>query len=56
MLKALLRGQRTASLATLHWGERAVSMVAYAGLAPGARFVIHVSGLTSIRDEYCSIA
>jgi putative heme iron utilization protein len=46
-LRSLLESQPVASLATLHKGEPAVSMVPYALLARGAGLVIHVSRLAT---------
>jgi uncharacterized protein YndB with AHSA1/START domain len=46
-LRSLLHGQQVASLATLHKGEPAVSMVPYALLPKGQGFVIHVSQLAT---------
>lgn len=46
-LRALLRGEQVAALATLHRGEPATSMVPYALLAGGAGFVLHVSRLAT---------
>lgn len=46
-LRAMLAGQQVASLATLHKGEPAVSMVPFALLPRGAGMVIHVSRLAS---------
>jgi heme iron utilization protein len=46
-LRSLLESQQVASLATLHNGEPAVSMVAYALLPRGQGFVIHVSRLAT---------
>lgn len=46
-LIALLRTQPVASLATLHKGAPAVSMVPFALLPDGAGFVIHVSRLAT---------
>src|SRR4051812_1230972 len=44
-LRSLLDSQQVASLATLHKGEPAVSMVPYALLPQGRGFLIHVSRL-----------
>ena len=46
-LKLLLATRPVAALATLHKGEPAVSMVPFAMLPSGARFVIHVSRLAT---------
>lgn len=46
-LRSLLHGQQVASLATLHKGEPAVSMVPYALLPRGRGFVVHVSRLAT---------
>lgn len=46
-LRSLLESQQVASLATLHKGEPAVSMVPYALLPQGRGFVIHVSRLAT---------
>lgn len=46
-LRSLLDGQQVASLATLHKGEPAVSMVPYALLPQGRGFVVHVSKLAT---------
>jgi putative heme iron utilization protein len=46
-LKALLRNQPIAALATLHNGEPAVSMVPFAMLSSGIGFVMHVSQLAT---------
>ncbi|PZO15474.1 MAG: hypothetical protein DCF26_13160 [Burkholderiales bacterium] len=46
-LMSLLRTQPVASLATLHKGAPAVSMVPFALLPDGAGFVIHVSQLAT---------
>lgn len=46
-LRSLLESQQVASLATLHKGEPAVSMVPYALLPQGQGFVIHVSRLAT---------
>ncbi len=46
-LMALLRTQPVASLATLHQGAPAVSMVPFALLPDGTGFVIHVSQLAT---------
>lgn len=46
-LRSLLDTQQVASLATLHKGDPAVSMVPYALLPQGRGFVIHVSRLAT---------
>lgn len=46
-LRSLLESQAVASLATLHKGEPAVSMVPFALLPGGQGFVIHVSRLAT---------
>jgi len=46
-LRSLLESQQVASLATLHKGEPAVSMVPYVLLPQGRGFVIHVSRLAT---------
>ena len=46
-LRTLLQRQPVASLATLHQGEPAISMVPYALLPGGQGFVIHVSQLAT---------
>jgi len=46
-LKSLLESQQVASLATLHKGDPAVSMVPYALLPQGRGFVVHVSRLST---------
>lgn len=46
-LRALLEGQRTAALATLHRGDPAVSMVPYALLPDGGGLVLHTSRLAA---------
>jgi len=46
-LKALLESQQIASLATLHKGDPAVSMVPYALMPEGKGFVIHISSLAT---------
>ena len=46
-LMSLLRSQPVASLATLHRGAPAVSMVPFALLPEGAGFIIHVSQLAT---------
>jgi putative heme iron utilization protein len=46
-LRSLLESQQVASLATLHKGEPAVSMVPYALLPAGAGFIVHVSRLAA---------
>jgi putative heme iron utilization protein len=46
-LRALLEQQQLASLATLHKGAPAVSMVPYALLPDGRGFVLHVSRLAT---------
>lgn len=46
-LRSLLQSQQVASLATLHKGKPAVSMVAYALLPHRHGFVIHVSRLAT---------
>lgn len=46
-LRSLLERQTVASLATLHKGEPAVSMVPFALLPDGKGFVIHVSRLAT---------
>ena len=46
-LKSLLERQQVASLATLHKGEPAVSMVPYALLPQGRGFLVHVSRLAT---------
>jgi putative heme iron utilization protein len=46
-LRALLRAQTIAALATLHRGEPAVSMVPFALDEPAPAFVIHVSSLAA---------
>jgi len=46
-LRSLLETQQVASLATLHEGEPAVSMVPYALLPQGQGFIIHVSRLAT---------
>ena len=46
-LRALVQGQMTASLGTLHEGEPFVSMVPFAVLPDGEAFIIHVSHLAS---------
>lgn len=47
LLRELVQTQEIAALGTLHEGGPFVSMVPFALLSPGARFVIHVSGLAS---------
>jgi heme iron utilization protein len=47
VLNALLERRPVAALATLHQGGPAVSMVPFALMPDGARFVIHVSRLAS---------
>lgn len=47
LLRQLVQSQDIAALGTLHEGAAFVSMVPFALLSPGARFVIHVSGLAS---------
>ena len=59
-VRALLSGQRIASLGTLHEGEPYVSMVPFALLASPPRFVVHVSGLAAhtkdmLRDGHVSL-
>lgn len=49
--RSLLEGQPVASLATLHQGEPAVSMVPFALLPRGQGFVIHVSKLASHTND-----
>jgi hypothetical protein len=46
-LKVLLESQQIASLATLHKGDPAVSMVPYALMPEGKGFIIHLSRLAS---------
>jgi putative heme iron utilization protein len=46
-LRSLIESQQVASLATLHKGEPAVSMVPYALLPQGGGFVVHVSRLAT---------
>jgi putative heme iron utilization protein len=46
-LRSLLESQTVASLATLHKGEPALSMVPYALLPQGRGFVVHVSRLAT---------
>jgi putative heme iron utilization protein len=46
-LRRLLASQEVASLATLHNGEPAVSMVPYALLPQGRGFIVHVSRLAT---------
>jgi putative heme iron utilization protein len=55
-LRSLLESQQVASLATLHNGEPAVSMVPYALLPQGRGFVIHVSRLASHTADMLSNA
>ena len=47
VLRSLLDSQQVASLATLHKGEPAISMVPYALLPQGQGFAIHVSRLAT---------
>lgn len=46
-IRALLRMRRTASLATLHAGGPAVSLVPWAALGDGSALVVHVSRLAA---------
>src|SRR3954471_15462637 len=46
-IRSLLATQETASLATLHGGDPAVSMVPFALLPQGRGFVLHVSSLST---------
>ena len=46
-LRSLLESQQIASLATLHKGEPAISMVPYALLPRGEGFIVHVSRLAT---------
>ena len=46
-LRALLRAQDVAALGTLHEGAPYVSMVPFALLPDGSRFIIHVSSLAA---------
>ncbi len=46
-LKSLLEQRPVAALATLHQGAPAISMVPFALMPEGARFIIHVSGLAT---------
>jgi heme iron utilization protein len=53
-LRSLLESQQVGSLATLHKGEPAVSMVPYALLPKGRGFVVHVSQLATHTTDMLS--